>query len=272
MVAENQAFDGEIVVLVDDEYWMDDSLSAVVTSRESGKSKIFSAKALASTLSARLDVNDLKRDGADTLQVKQAVRIANYLERALRVGTDPELMGLIMEGRLQVAYLLNSPGGDNQLGETFLDMMDDVVKRRGENQAYITSTACSAAFDNMAYADKTYLLEESILGWHLTTDADIGDVVEEARYKDVDELLHFIHRAKEPYRTQFLARIDEALRDPHADAAKMYFYGVELALAGCVDFGFEELSDMRNYFGAQFWAAELPQVQQFWEDSIDDET
>ena len=37
MSTERMDFDGEIVVVVDDEYWMDDSLSAVVTSRKSGK-------------------------------------------------------------------------------------------------------------------------------------------------------------------------------------------------------------------------------------------
>lgn len=107
MTAEKKDFNGEIVVVVDDEYWMDDSLSAVVTSRQSGKNRAFNAKALAHALSARLNISDLKETNADFRLIARASNLANYLENSLRVGTDPELMELIMDGRLQVAFLLD---------------------------------------------------------------------------------------------------------------------------------------------------------------------
>ena len=271
MSVERMDFDGEIVVVVDDEYWMDHSLSAVVTSRKSGKSRDFSAKAVTHTLAARLEVADLKKANADSRRIARAVSLANYLESSLKDCTDPELIELIMEGRLQVAFLLNSGGGDGQLGDIFMDMMDDVTNRDGENQAYATSQAHSAVFDNMAYADRAFLLDDSILGWHLTRDADSGEVIQQATEKDLDELLRFIERAEAPYRQHFLHRIDRSLHDPANPDGKVLFYGCELALAGCVERGFDTVRDMQRFFGTRFWSAENPKVRQFWEDSVVEE-
>jgi hypothetical protein len=189
-------------------------------------------------------------------------------ERQLAARTKRELLEIILHGRLQVAFLLNSCGGDGDVLHLYKDMIDEIADRGGETHSYVTRVAGSAAFDVMAVSDQAFALDISRLAWHLTVDVETDEVVEDCAVDDKASLLEFLRKGNGPARDAMLVRANAALDDEENEDSYVSFVGEQAARAKCIRGSFEDVGQMRKFFSSQFWSASHQLVQKFWQDSI----
>jgi ATP-dependent protease ClpP protease subunit len=261
-------YDGEMIVVAAKNFSVDRSFPVVVGDSKGDNTAFLPSLFVGKTLWSRVEAADAQKKGLDQETIDYWSGWAEKMEKKLKQQVNPELAKIILEGKLKLAFLLNSSGGDREAMEIYRDMIDHVAERGGRIEAYVTQGAASAAFDVAGEADKLFALEESLFAWHRTLSATTGKLVTALTTLDIAELRDFIKKAKSPWREEFIKRGERALRNPRNPDGMMVFEGQELAEAGVVEKCFTDIEGMRTYFGRKYRNALHPQIWNFWETRI----
>jgi hypothetical protein len=263
---EKTSFDGEIVVVTDDQFTVQHRFPLLAFSYHDAEMAVLSSLSVARSLSLRAELEDIRRGKAEydcrqTISLQQKSR---YLDRSLSVSPTREIMQTIWEGRMRVAFLINSPGGDVEPLDVYRDMLDYLQRKGGTSSAYATDLAGSAAFDLLGDVDHACVLDRSILAWHRTLDMETDEVVQATKNLDLIQLGDVLNRARGLERRRLFRKVKKALADKDNPDGLVVFSGKELVQAGCLTESFAQVEDLRKHFSQRFWGASNDRVRQFW--------
>jgi len=101
----------------------------------------------------------------------------HYREMKLRAeaeieGLGPEIIRMLLNGRVHLSLLLNSPGGYRHLMWDPISVCSLIIRNGGFADSYVTDKACSAAALFFQRSHRRYALRHSDFLWHTSSHAD----------------------------------------------------------------------------------------------------
>jgi hypothetical protein len=155
-------YDGQIVVVIDREIRADDVPETYVSAEGVEVEDFDFLRILAKRYR-----NDNPDEYSGFLKKSGEKDYRNQL-KALNKKYGDKISRTILEGRIRVSLLLDTIGGDAQIGSKIVGAMKQVASNGGISEAYVPRRSYSAGADIFANASKRYALPDSLLIWHLS--------------------------------------------------------------------------------------------------------
>ncbi len=178
----------------------------------------------------------------------------------------------LMEGRLKMSLLMDSPGGDVAIYYPFDALLCDVQRRGGHVDAYVDTKASSAAARLFLGADRRFAHSRSSMLIHGGYDERTGLEVENWSFASMERTMELLQRASKPDRSDYFPqrRIWDFVLGKMDENSNRYLSGDPYALSyrpSDVEFGAAEL----KRFGIAKVVASLEEMMQrfFQETGID---
>jgi hypothetical protein len=275
--SNDRNFDAEMIVVADGEFREDASFPVVVTDCKSGET--VTADLTACALMGRyaeLKNPCLLRLSGEEIDRVQGEAIDCHAQAAEILNED--LLDIILNGRVKMAFLIDSDGGDGVVLEEYQRAADYVNYNGGLSQSYIFGHAFSAGFELMTKSREIYAMDRSHLGWHFSElSGERRRVVQSLRQaeplpreksRQLDDLFKFL--GKSPYFSRemkdcFMAQIVE----PDNHEGELEFTGQELYDLKIIHATFARLRAMKAFFDLQYMSASGPLVKDFWGQSLE---
>ncbi len=109
-----------------------------------------------------------------------------------------EFLPIIMEGRLKMSLLIDSPGGDIEMCYLFQAMVHDVQKRGGHVDAYVDTKAHSAGARLFLQSNRRFAHSGSAMLIHDAYDEITGEDVKDRTYGSRVHTLELLEKACNP--------------------------------------------------------------------------
>ena len=164
----------------------------------------------------------------------------NLETRRFKEQFGEEALQIILEGRLKMIMVLDTPGGrfNQDVGTA-----KDVIGRGGIVEAFVKKQACSAGALAFEIATHRYALENSEFMWHLSTIAHTRGVVSE----QMAEMRKFFKKNVKPELwSQVESKIDEAEQDENNEDNHVDFTAKELYEQGVITELFPDIESISN--------------------------
>lgn len=271
-------FDAEVVTIVDREFESDKPFLTTVASR-------------ATSTYADFDDNvwqfwNLQRKVADQAWLKKAkgkkyagrkgsyqeiVRKYNNYEKTLKEKHTNEIMEVLMEGRLKIAFLIDSDGGSTELLGLYTDALK-ALDQRSHSQAYVTGHASSAALDLTMKSNQALMLDKSHLFWHFSGEPQTRRESVEKLKKNLEmprrehgeilELREYFDRSKHIDDKYFDYLLEVIQREENPEG-ELIFCGRELAELNLVR-SYKDIQSLRRRFNSEYMARIDEPIKEFW--------
>lgn len=183
------------------------------------------------------------------IQMAETVKeMAQAFVRIRKVGVSRELSDVLLEGRVKVGLLLDSPGGSLVTALRIVEYLKS-VQDSGEVHTFAGQDASSAAFSLWEQGAPRVMLKETTALLH--TSASRGKRLPELEEIEVGEMRDLLSSAQEPYRSEWLAALDRNVKGRHEVAMR----GFQLEEAGLATRAYHGSPGQKALFDDQFpWA------------------
>jgi hypothetical protein len=167
--AEKEQFDGEMVVIADGEFKFERQFHSMLQSRITGEVGIVDSMLPIRAIEKR-EILKRMEAGKNQDNLEETREKSRGFNRQLKSVVGKEMTEIIIEGRLKIAFLIDSNGGDVIVFDIYNEALRSIEDRGGLSQSFVTGTAASAAFYLMTATREAYVLNKTSLIWHHSDD------------------------------------------------------------------------------------------------------
>jgi len=246
----SQDYDGNIIAIIDG----DVTLSPATTIVTAGQ--CVEDETIIDFITKRARIEDFVGIEALTLCAEKSFR--NLFDAYVKK-YGKTLAETIIEGRLQITFLLNTLGGKAFTSRIINKAVQHVKTRGGQTNVYVTKNAMSAGAEIFEKGQSRFVLPESELMWHLSYMANnpggerIGveedDSYCKSKEQQMERIKAFFRSTVHPEKIQeVLSRIQWAIDDQTNQDNDIYFTGAELHKYGLVKTVFPDAQAMKRHF------------------------
>lgn len=181
----------------------------------------------------------------------------------------------ILEGRLRLHLLLNTPGGRIIFMQKLIHAANQITSREGQIVSWVGNEAASAGAILFERGHLRYGLTDSMLMWHLSslTNEKSSDPTQQM-FLD-DEKSEQMNKIREFFRTsarasrlgEIMTKIDLAEQDPSNEDNHIVFNGTKLKQAGIMTRTFRTPAAMRTFFREQTGITDIAEIDKFFSDT-----
>lgn len=266
-------YDGELVVMADAEFSDKNPFNVVVVDRVSGR--VFETNdAVCELLRRHHDIRTPPASGRHSVAKRELLemRAAASFSRVNR-DLDEDVIDLLLEGKIRVASLIDSDGGDMDVLRNYQRALEYLTVNGGKSEAFVVGHSGSAAFELMASSQNIYLMLKTALLWHFSDihgerrsavqDLKHARQIPRDKEKELMELFDFLSRSdgfNSVVRGRYLAEITHG-GNPEGELG---FSGGELLAMGLVRQAYMRIGNMRRCFENRYYACESSRVREFW--------
>lgn len=273
-------FDAEVVTIVDREFDSRDPFLSIMGDRKSGELIDFDEEIwILLNLEGKLKRESwLKKASGKRYAGKRKYYqfLADKFNSCLKNLSEKiptELLEVIMEGRLKIAFLIDSDGGDMVLCERYCDVLKS-LGGRSLSQVFITSHASSAAFELMTFAKESFMLNKSYLLWHFSDScySRREDKVKKLKSKkeipeqvqrEIEEMQNYFSRSGK-FDQKYLDYLMELVTFEGNPQGDLIFCGDQMAELGLAK-AYKSIESMQQRFNAEYMTRIDPEIVEFWE-------
>jgi hypothetical protein len=271
-------FDAELVTIVDKKFEYEEPFVTLVADRQTG--------AVAKVDLDLWEVLDLQRrlENAEEMRKEEVPKSAVEIRRKLSVELNERLdylalkiernlLEVIMDGRLKIAFLIDSDGGSMHV----CNLYRSVLEREGQrlmSEAYVSCHGVSAGFELMTAVDKACMLRKSHLLWHFS---DSDDFRREDKVKKLKEskvmprqvveelggLINYFSRSKNVDQEYLdsLMRLVTMKDNPQGD---LWFSGAEMAELELAQVH-QDIESLQTKFNTAYKLSGDFRIKEFWD-------
>lgn len=271
MLEADRKFDAEVAVTIDREFSELTPFQIVVAA---GDRELVSTDPVIFDLLEKYEL--LSRDPTQTRlsprDLERLMHQANELYGMAEFYLGAEVLEVLLDGRVKVALLIDSDGGDMDVHNRLDRSVAYWRKGGGESQAFVYGHAHSAGFDTLMKADARYVLDKSSLIWHFSdSDGERRQSIEGLRQmskifrrnqQELAELRAFFELSPDFNEQIWTRMVTEivALNNPDGD---LFFSGKELQQMQLAR-SFKRLKSLFAKFRSEFYLADSLAVRDFW--------
>jgi hypothetical protein len=275
-------FDAEVVTIVDREFNYDAPFLSIMGDRKSGEfldldQNVWHLWREQSEIKRQRWLKNAKGKNyaGRRLQYHNLVKEYNKNYSILSGKVKRDVLEIIMEGRLKLAFLIDSDGGDMALCNMYRNALK-ALDSRSHSEAYITCHAASASFELMTAVNQPVMAKKSYLFWHFsgTSDSRRQDVEKLKTQADVpenikiemDELLDYFYRSRKVDK-EFLDTTLRMLTDEDNPEGDLIFCGTEIAELELAK-AYPTVEAMQRRFNGHYMTRIDPYIKEFWDISL----
>ncbi|MBD3270549.1 hypothetical protein GF376_03410 [Candidatus Peregrinibacteria bacterium] len=242
-------FDGQLVVLADQDIIDDDSISvrlandSFVSENDTQLLNLIEA----SGFSRRSEIDKL------------------YFDRLRDDADDKEILELATQGRLKMAILLATKGGKIKIADRIRNVAERIKHNGGKVEAFVPTSTCSSGAMIMQSGQEIFTVGDSHIGWHLSSFALNGN--DSDRLSEMASIKKFVsERAYPEFIKPVLRHFETAEQDISNKDNFVMLQGYQMGKYGLATEVFYSTGRLKSYFEHEYvgMTEDAKEIEDFW--------